>query len=185
MCAITVDTVHHLGKSASVGDEEDCRLHVAAIGRLLASADVLDKLEHALTNHLEHIVGTEVLEHMPAQIFVGYTCSLLVAHSLRIYPQLSVEEGGVLYLTVPVACVLLLLQLLVVEHLHKKDVRHLLQNGNGVSDASHKERVPYLVDFVFYLACYHLLYFCDFVTKLIILFVILLAAIKNNMYLCL
>lgn len=42
-----------------------------------------------------------------------------------------------------------------------------------------------LVDFVFYLACYHLLYFCDFVIKLIILFVILLAAIKNNMYLCL
>ena len=150
-----VHTVNHFGKRTGVGYEEYSRLHVAAVGTLLTGTDMLDKLKHTLAHNLEHVVGTEVLEHVPTQILVRHAGTLLVAHGIGINPQLAVKECGVLHFAVPVACVLFFLQLLVVEQFHKEDVGHLLQYCDGIGDASHKECVPYLVYLVFYFASYH------------------------------
>ena len=116
---------------------------------------MLDKLEDALSNYLEHVFCTKVLEHMPTQVLVWNTSSFLIAHSIWIHPKLSFEKCRVLYLTIPVTSILFFLKLLVIEHLHEEDIGHLLQYCDRVRYTSHKECVPNLVNLIFYLACYH------------------------------
>ncbi len=86
------DAIDHLGKGSGVGNEEDSRLHVAAVGAFFARADVLDEFEHVLSYHLEHIVSAQVLEHVPAQAFVGNASLLLVGSSVGVNPE-SVLPG--------------------------------------------------------------------------------------------
>ena len=152
-----IHAIYHLGKGSGVGNEEDSRLHVAAVGAFFACADVLDEFEHVLSYHLEHIVSAQVFEHVPAQAFVRDSSLLLVGGSVGVNPELSFGEGRVFHLAIPVACVLFFLQLLVVEHFHEEDVGHLFQHGDRVCNASHKECVPYLVYLVFDFSCYHII----------------------------
>ena len=116
---------------------------------------MLDEFEHVLPYHLEHIVGAQVLEHVPAQAFVRDSSLLLVGGSVGVNPELPFGEGRVLHFAVKVACVFLFLELLVVEHLHEEDVGHLFQYGDRVGNTCHKEGVPYLVYLVFDFSCYH------------------------------
>ena len=122
---------------------------------------MLDEFEHILAHHPEHFIGTQVLEHVPAQAFVRNARLLLIAYGIRIHPYLSFREGRVLNYAIPVAGVFLFLQLLVVEHLHKEDVGHLLQYGDWVGNACHKEGVPYLIYLVFDFSCNHIVMFLN------------------------
>ena len=81
-----IHAVDYLGKCSGVGNQEDSRLHVAAVGAFFARADVLDEFEHVLPYHLEHIVGAQVLEHVPAKAFVRNSSLLLVCGSVGVNP---------------------------------------------------------------------------------------------------
>ena len=104
-----IHAVDYLGKGSGVGNQEDSRLHVAAVGAFFTRADVLDEFEHVLPYHLIHIVSAQVLEHVPAQAFVRDSCLLLVGGSIGVNPELSFGEGRVLHFAVKVACVFLFL----------------------------------------------------------------------------
>ena len=154
-----INAVNDLREGTGVRDEEYRRLHITAISTLFACSDMLDELENTLSHNLEHIVRTEVLEHVPTEMLVRYSGLLFFGSSFRVHPSLTGRESRILNLSIPVAGIRLLLQLLVIEHLHKEDIRHLFQYRYRIGDTSHEERIPYLVDFVFYIACDHILFF--------------------------
>ena len=147
-----IHTIYNLCKRASIWNQEYGSLHVSAIGALFASTDMLDKLEYILANHVVHILRACIAEHRPSHAFVWH---FLIG--IWIQPHLARRECRILYFAIEVACVVFFLQLLIVEHLHKKDVSHLLQYCDWIGDSSHKECVPYLVYLIFYFACYHIL----------------------------
>ena len=108
----------------------------------------------------------KVLKYVPTQIFVWNACFLFITDCFRIYPELSGRERWILHFCSPITSVLFLLKLLIIKHLHEEDIRHLFKNCNGISDTSHKECVPNLVNLVFYLTCYHIIIY--FLAKLFI-----------------
>ena len=175
-----VNAINNFGKGTGIWNKEDSRLHVTAICRFLTSTDMLDKLKDTLTNYLEHVFCTKVLEHMPTQVLVWNTSPFLITHSIRIHPKLSFEKCRVLYLTIPVASILFFLKLLVIEHLHEEDIGHLLQHGDRVGYAGHKECVPYLVNLVFYLSCNHILILYKFIAYEVLILYCSLPAQKNT-----
>ena len=116
-----IDPIDHLRQCASIRDKEGSRLHIPTVGTLLACSDGLDKLKDILTNHLKHVFRARMAEHRPAHTLVG---NLLFGD--RVQPVLPDKEGRILYFGIKVACHIFLLQLLVVKHLHKEDICHLL-----------------------------------------------------------
>jgi hypothetical protein len=46
--------------------------------------------------------------------------------------------------------------LFVVQHLHEEQISHLLQDGEGIGNATCPEGVPNAVNSVFYFACNHI-----------------------------
>lgn len=74
---------------------------------------------------------------------------------VRIVPR-SVRKGHILsHVDAEGLRDLLLLELLVVEHLHEEEIGHLLKDGYGVGDTTRPEGIPYLVDLILYLSCNH------------------------------
>ena len=76
-------------------------------------------------------------------------------------------EHRVIYGSTKKRSVGLLLHLRIVQHLHKEQVGHLFQYGQGVGNASRPEGIPYLVYTVLDLTGNHLVYLvfsCYFLT---------------------
>ena len=147
-----VNAFHDLDQRARRLDEEGCIGHELAVGRLLSAAQVLDEGEHVTAHGPEHLLGLHVLEDAPPEVAIRD-----IAVCIGVMPHAHLE-GRVLHGGAEHAGVGLLGPLRVVEHLHKEQIGHLLQDGNGIGDTSRPEGVPYLVDTCLYLTRNHRMY---------------------------
>ena len=144
-----VDTLDNLGEGTGALNQEGRILHETAVGRLLAATQVLDEHKHVLADDAVHRLGVIVLERAPPQIFVGD-----VAVSLRIVPR-PIADSRLRHCHTHSVGIGFLGALCIVEHLHKEQIGHLLENGDGIGDASGPKGVPNTVYSILDFSCYH------------------------------
>jgi len=143
----SVDSFHDLDQRARRLDEEGRIGHELAVGRLLSAAEVLDEGENVTAHGPVHLLGLHILEDATTEVAVGH-----IPVGVRVMPH-ALLEGRVLHGGTEHAGIGLLGPLRVVEHLHEEQIGHLLQDCNGVGDASRPEGIPYLVDASLDFAC--------------------------------
>ena len=69
--------------------------------------------------------------------------------ALGIVPIFSCFEDWVVNLATEDSCRRFAVCLSVIQHFHKEQIGHLLKDGQGISDTSRPEGIPYLVDAIF------------------------------------
>lgn len=148
-----IDAVYNARERAGILDQEHRVLHVARVSRFLRITHILYERENIVTDRVEHFLGFIVLEDMPAEGLVGN-----VFVGLRIVPRFSCFEDWVVNLSTKNAGSGLAVCLSVIQHFHKEQIGHLLKDGQGISDTSRPEGIPYLVDAIFDFAGYHMEY---------------------------
>ena len=144
-----INTIDNLHQGSRILHEESCICHEATIGTLLTIVKVLDEGEGIATDDAIHLLSILILEYAPSQSLVGY---ILVC--LRIVPH-TLLEGGFFHLYTHKTCIRLLRLLRIIEHFHKEQISHLLQDGDRVCYATCPKGVPYRIYAVLYLACNH------------------------------
>ena len=134
-----LNALHHFDQRARLLDEEDGIVHEAAIGRSLLVADVLDEREDIEAHCVEHLFGREVLEHVPPQRIIRH-----ILPRVGIMPVATLEDDLRIIERRYSKCLCrcLLVELRIVQHLHKEEISHLLQYIDGVGDASRPEAHP-------------------------------------------
>ena len=147
-----LNTLHHLHQRARLLDEEHGIVHKAAIGRSLLITDILNKGEHIEAHRVEHLLGRELPENVPAEVVVrhlpigvGIVPVALFEHRIRVLEISHAHRlrGG------------FLVQLSIIQHLHKEEVGHLLKHINGVGNPAGPERHPDGIDLGFDFTSYH------------------------------
>ena len=147
----SVDTLHNLGQSSGRLNKEGGICHKATVRRLLTLTKRLDKDKHILADGAIHRLCLQIAEHAPTKLLVR---NILVGFGIVPY---AILEGRVFNGSAPSVSICLFSTLCIIQHLHKEEIGHLLQDGDGVGNTSSPKGIPNAIYTIFNLACNHTL----------------------------
>jgi len=146
-----IDAVHDFCKHLCCGNQEYGVLHVAAECGVLALADGFDEREYIGLDVGQHLAGFKIVEYVPSEIFVFlFHPGIFANHACAVLKYLVLQGNA------KQTCIGFCLQLVVIQQLHKHQIRNLLENGNGAGNAIRPYRIQYGINFVFHFTCNHI-----------------------------
>ena len=144
-----IDTLHNLSQGAWRLDKEGGICHKATICRLLALTKCLDEHKDIFGDGAVHCLCLQVAEYAPTKLLIRniFVCLRVVPHTLL---ESRVFDGSA-----PSISICLFSALSIIKHLHKEEICHLLQDGDGVGNTSCPKGIPNSIYTVFNLTCNH------------------------------